>query len=63
MENSIAIKSVDHAAKAIDMIARGTPSIAARKGIATAASTVGNYTDDAKALWREYLECGCPRRA
>lgn len=62
MENSTAIKGIAYAASAIDMTARNTPSKAARMGIAKAASTVGNYTDGAKALWREYLACGCPRR-
>lgn len=62
MENSTRIKGPHYAADAIAYIARETLQDAARKAMARAAiGHHGNYTPEAKDLWQDYLDAGCPR--
>jgi hypothetical protein len=60
MENSLAIKGADYARDAVAMLASGNPNHSAREAMAKLAVAHGNYTDEGKAIWREYLEAGCP---
>jgi len=59
MENSINVKGAEYARDAIGEIATN-PNHSARLGIAKAAVKIGNYTDEAKTLWKEYIAIGCP---
>lgn len=62
MENSKSIKGVEYARDAIAMTAMNK-NANARKAMAKAAIAIGNYTDDARQLWVDYLDCGYPRAA
>jgi hypothetical protein len=50
----------DYARAAVAMLASGNPNHSARAAMAKLAVAHGNYTDEGKAIWREYLEAGCP---
>lgn len=60
MENNSDIKGVEYAREAIKKHS-ANPSKGGRVAMAKAAFAIGNYTDDAKALWKAYLDAGCPR--
>ena len=62
MENSKKIKGIEYAAKAISLTSTN-PNRGGRKAMANAAVKIGNYTDEAKALWVEYINNGCPHAA
>lgn len=62
MENSTNIKGRDYALDAIRKVATSTPSLSARKAMARAALTVGNYDEAGLAEWRSYQAEGCPSR-
>ncbi len=48
-------RTADYAAGVIDEMKRHTKSKAARVKMAKMAIEMGNYTDEARAVWRAYL--------
>ena len=54
------IKGADYARDYIAWMKAGTRSLSARRKMAEMAINIGNYDDAAKAVWREYLDAGCP---
>jgi hypothetical protein len=57
------LRGVDWAADCIQSVKKNTKQKAARIAIAKAAITIGNYTEEAKDLWRAYLDEIDPPRA
>jgi hypothetical protein len=53
-------KGADYAREGIASTAKETKSLEARKKLCELIAKHGNYDDEGKALWAEYLAQGCP---
>lgn len=61
LKSHAAVKGVEYARNAIAVTARETKQHKARLKMAEmACGKFGNYTEEAKALWAEYLAAGAP---
>jgi hypothetical protein len=60
LENSTVIKGVDYARKAIALTMRDPITQETRESLARVAVRIGHYTPEAKQLWQDYLDAGCP---
>lgn len=59
MRNDSSIKGADYAREAIALVASNR-NADARETVAKAAVRIGNYTQEAKALWQAYIDRGFP---
>lgn len=60
MPNSRKPKDASYARYAVDLTA-SNPNAEARRAMARAAVSIGNYTDAGRAVWSAWLAAGCPQ--